>query len=101
MGLFGGKKQTATPATASQVALDDGRSVNVDEWVDCLGDSCPRPQLMTKKALGKAASGQIVGVKIDNPTSYEAVLAMLPELGGTLLGSPKGERGWQVVIRRN
>ncbi|AOU97651.1 hypothetical protein BI364_06485 [Acidihalobacter yilgarnensis] len=101
MGLFGGKKQAAASSGAASVALEDGSSVAVDEWVDCLGDSCPRPQLMTKKALGKASSGQVVGVKIDNPTSFEAVLAMLPELNGTLLGSPKGDRGWQVVIRRN
>ena len=101
MGLFGGKKKAESQSTTATAVLDDGQTVQIDEMVDCLGDSCPRPQLMTKKAMGKLASGQVVGVKIDNPTSMEAVVAMVPELGGTLVGSPKGERGWTVVIRRN
>ncbi|WP_455383838.1 sulfurtransferase TusA family protein [Acidihalobacter prosperus] len=102
MGLFGSKKKTEGASGAGAAAtLEDGQSVQLDELVDCLGDSCPRPQLMTKKAVGKLGAGQVVGVKIDNPTSMEAVVAMVPELGGTLLGAPKGERGWTVVIRRD
>lgn len=102
MGLFGRKKAEAEQSGAgSTVTLEDGQTVEVAQVVDCLGDSCPRPQLMTKKILGKVASGEVVEVKIDNPTSMEAVVAMIPELGGTHLGTLKGSRGWSVIIRRN
>ena len=53
MGLFSKKKtdnQTASRGQGS-VALSDGSQVQVSTTVDCLGDSCPRPQLMTRKAM--------------------------------------------------
>lgn len=101
MGLFG-KKKTDDGAQAAQetITLEDGRSVEVADVVDCLGDSCPRPQLLTKKALGNAATGDVIEVKIDNPTSLEAVIAMIPDLGGSHLGTIKGNRGWQVIVEK-
>jgi tRNA 2-thiouridine synthesizing protein A len=56
--------------------------------------------LLTKKALAHAASGDIIEVKIDNPTSLEAVIAMIPDFSGTHLGTIKGNRGWQVIVRK-
>lgn len=102
MGLFGSKKAEAEQqgGTTITVTLEDGQTVDVAQVVNCLGDSCPRPQLMTKKVLGKVAPGEVVEVKIDNPTSLEAVVAMIPDLGGIHLGTIKGKRGWSVFIRR-
>lgn len=102
MGLFGRRKSEAAsaPAEAVTVQFEDGRSVSASVTVDCLGDSCPRPQLMTKKALAAAPRGQVIAVKIDNPTSLEAVHSMIPDLGGRHLGTAKLERGWTVVVER-
>lgn len=101
MGLFGRKAAEARDSDAgATITLEDGQNLAVQKVVDCLGDSCPRPQLMTKKALGSAASGEVIEVKIDNPTSLETVVSMIPEFGGTHLGTLKGKRGWSVVVRK-
>jgi len=102
MGLFGKSTKAAADGGApATVTLEDGRTVELAQVVDCLGDSCPRPQLMTKKTISKLGAGDIVEVKIDNPTSMESVVAMIPDLGGTHLGTLKGNRGWSVIIQRN
>lgn len=100
MGLFGKKQAAEHAAVKDVITLEDGRTVEATDSVDCLGDSCPRPQLLTKKALAQAAPGDIIEVKIDNPTSLEAVIAMIPDFSGSHLGTIKGNRGWQVVIQK-
>ena len=49
MGLFGmgGKKEKADAAPVGTATLSDGTSVAIAKLVDCIGDSCPRPQLMS------------------------------------------------------
>ena len=87
MGLFSKNKEShKTAAHEIGVAqLDNGTEVTVANTVDCIGDSCPRPQLMTRKAVDTAAPGDIVAVVIDNPTSVEAIPPMCPGLGATHL----------------
>ena len=101
MGIFGKKKEQAQSDATGEVTLEDGNVVKISQVVDCIGDSCPRPQLMTKAALSKANPGDIIEVKIDNPTSVEAIPPMMPELGSTCLGTIKQPRYWQVVVRRD
>ena len=101
MGLFGSKKSEEPSAQAtSTITLGDQR-YTVSQVVDVLGDSCPRPQLMTKKALSKAAPGAVIEVMVDNPTSMEAIPPMMPELNGSHLGTLKAERYWRVFVRKN
>ena len=102
MGFFGRKKDKSAESSgpAGEVTLDNGEIIVVDQMVDCIGDSCPRPQLMTKKALANAAAGEVIEVRIDNPTSMEAVPPMLPDLGSVHLGTVKVERYWRVIVRR-
>ena len=101
MGLFSRKKKDDKPADAgSSVTLDDGSTYDVGEVVDCIGDSCPRPQLMTKKAVAAAAPGTIIEVQIDNPTSMEAIPPLVPDLGGEHLGTVRADRHWRVIVRR-
>jgi tRNA 2-thiouridine synthesizing protein A len=103
MALFGIKerKDTAKAASVQQVTLGDGRTVAVARQVDCLGDSCPRPQLMTKKALGESGPGDVIEVMVDNPSSVEALPPLCAELGATHLETRKAERCWQVFIRKD
>lgn len=102
MALFGRKKNKPAEAAGptGEVTLEDGSTYPVNQIVDCIGDSCPRPQLMTKKALSNAASGDVIEVRIDNPTSMEAIPPMMPELGSTHLGTVKDDRYWRVIVRR-
>lgn len=101
MGLFGSKKPAVQNQALSQVELEDGSVVEVSQVVDCIGDSCPRPQLMTRAALSKAQPGDAIEIQIDNPTSLEAIPPMLPRLDATHLGTIKKDRYWQVLVRRN
>lgn len=101
MGLFGKKKPAEAAANGFTVTLSDGASYRVDQSVDCIGDSCPRPQLMTKKAVGGLGAGGVVEVLLDNPTSVEALPPMCPEMAATHLETIKEARGWKVYIRKD
>jgi len=103
MGLFGSgkKKAEANGAPLGTVTLSDGQQVEVSARIDCLGDSCPRPQLMTKKALSAAAANDVLEILIDNPSSMEAIPPMLPGLSATHLETIKGERRWEVYVRKD
>lgn len=102
MGLFSSKnKDTGTVKDGAEVSLSDGKTYNVSETVDCMGDSCPRPQLMTKKVVGKASAGDVVEVLVDNPTSMEALPPMCSPLGATYLETVSDNKGWKVYIQKN
>ena len=56
---------------------------------------------MTKKALTGAASGDVVEVMIDNPTSMEAIPPMMKDLASTHLATVRADRYWRVLVRKN
>ncbi len=101
MGLFGSKKKVEEAATGGEAVLSDGSRVQVARKVDCRGDSCPRPQLMTKKAVSELASGAVVEVLVDNPSSVEALPPMCNELNATHLETIKDPNCWRVYIRKD
>jgi len=105
MGLFNRKSGTpdaaSPPEPVGSVTLEDGSHYTISRIVDVLGDSCPRPQLMTKKALNDAASGDVIEVKVDNPTSMEALPTIVGAVNGTHLATLKGDRYWRVFVRKN
>ena len=101
MGLFGSKKaEDKTGGEGRQITLESGVSATVARSVDCLGDSCPRPQIMTKKAVAGAASGEVIEVVIDNPPSMEAIPPLCPGIGATHLETRKGNNCWEVYVRK-
>lgn len=101
MGLFGRKKADTPPASGQEVRLSDGSTATIAQTVDCIGDSCPRPQLMTKAAMAKASAGDVIEVKVDNSTSVEALPPMMPELHGTHLQTERIGHYWQVLLRKD
>ncbi len=98
MGLFGKKKDAAPAAPVGEATLASG-TVAIARQVDCLGDSCPRPQLMTKKALSQVAAGAVVEILVDNPSSMEALPPMCDELDATHLETVKADHCWKVYIQ--
>lgn len=100
MGLFGKKKEAAKD-TGGEARLSDGTVVTLARRVDCIGDSCPRPQLMTKKAVGEIASGEVIEVSVDNPSSVEALPPMCNELNATHLETIQEPRCWKVYIQKD
>ena len=104
MGLFT-KKVTEKVANISDndptITLDNGDVINVTKTIDCLGFSCPRPQLMTKSAMNDAKSGDIVKIVIDNPTSMESLASMQSELSSIHLGTVFSDQSWKVLLQKN
>lgn len=98
MGLF--DKKTETVKGGGQVTLPDGRSYTIARQVDVLGDSCPRPQLMTKKAMSQAMPGDVVEVLVDNSTSMEALPPMCHELQCEHLATVTADRSWRIYLRK-
>mgnify|MGYP001554214670 CR=1 FL=1 len=103
MSLFGfGKKdKQASGGPVGEARLGDGSQVTIAQRVDCIGDSCPRPQLMTKKALNTAQAADVIEVLVDNPSSMEAIPPMLNGLGATHLETKKGDHCWEIYIRKD
>lgn len=101
MGLFGSQKRNRQEEAPGTATLSDGAVVRVARRVDCLGDSCPRPQLLTRKALGEAASAEVIEVVLDNPSSVEALPPMCAPLGARHLETVKSDRCWRVYIRKD
>ena len=98
---FGKKKEPGEAGPVGNATLSDGAQVQLAQRVDCLGDSCPRPQLMTKKALGSVNKGDVIEVLVDNPSSMEAIPPMLADLDATHLETIKRERCWEIYIRKD
>lgn len=102
MGFFSKKADSAANAApAAEATLPDGTRVSVKQQINCLGDSCPRPQLMTKKALNGATPGDVFEVMIDNATSMEAIPPMMKDLASSHLGTVRTDRYWRVFVQKN
>ncbi len=101
MAFFGRKNKVSSTASTGSAVLSTGETVTLTTSIDCIGDSCPRPQLMTKKALSSSAPGDVIEILIDNPTSMEAVATMLPDFGATHLDTIKADRCWKIYARNN
>ncbi|MBL4690585.1 MAG: sulfurtransferase TusA family protein [Rhodospirillales bacterium] len=102
MGLFGlGKKKADATGPVGEVTLGDGTTYTLTKTLDCIGDSCPRPQLMTKKALNDAAPGDVIEVLVDNSSSVEAIPPMMNDLGASHLETVKAKRSWEIYVRKD
>ena len=73
--------------------------VRVARTIDCIGESCLRPQLMTIKALSQLPEGEVLELLFDNPTSLEGIYALVTVLEVSHLGTIKDSGNWSVYIR--
>ena len=103
MGLFSRKpKDEYTQQVDLQVVkLSDGISYCLKKQLNCLGDSCPRPQMMTKNALNNIQTNDVVEITVDNPSSMEAVPPMGPQLGATHLETVTENTSWKIYMRKD
>ena len=53
---------------------EDLESVKPDEILDVLGETCPYPQLYTKKKLEKMSAGSVLEVITDHPPAAEETI---------------------------
>ena len=68
--------------------------------VDCRGESCPVPLVETRKALRKAAPGDVVQVIGTHPASKKEIPMAAQALGLELLSVEGTDTDWVICIKR-
>jgi tRNA 2-thiouridine synthesizing protein A len=73
-----------------------------DQVLDVLGRVCPYPLVLSKKAVEKMSSGQILKVLCDAPASAEDSLPKWAEKQGHKFESVKlaGQDNWELYIQK-
>ena len=71
------------------------------QTLDTLGRVCPYPLLLTKKALEKLGSGQVLKVLCDAPASAEDSIPRYAEKQGYTFESVKLEDKWELFIKKS
>jgi len=69
--------------------------------LDVCGYVCPHPQMYTKKALQKLASGDELTLLFDNPSSGESILSMCESEGNEVFNREDGEGSFTWKIRKS
>ena len=73
-----------------------------DQTLDVMGRVCPYPLVLTKKAVEKLSSGQVLKILCDAPASAEDSLPKWAEKQGHKLESVKleGQDQWEIFIQK-
>jgi tRNA 2-thiouridine synthesizing protein A len=77
--------------------------INPTQTLDVLGRVCPYPLVLTKKALEKMSSGQVLKVLCDAPASAEDSIPKFAEKQGFKFESVKvaGSDSWELFIQKS
>jgi len=107
MGFFnvfiGRKEQLAvkpSPVETRVVELPDLDPVIVALTINCLGEKCPRPQFLAKRALQKLQKGQVLEVIVENEISVEAIPASVSDLSGRHLTTVRNNKSWYLYFEK-
>jgi TusA-related sulfurtransferase len=68
--------------------------------VDCRGETCPVPLVETRKALRRAAPGDVVVVTGSHPSSRKEIPMAVKALGLELLSVEGTDTDWTIRIQR-
>ncbi len=68
--------------------------------VDCRGETCPVPLVEVRKALRKAAPGDVVEAVGTHPASRQEIPMAIKALGLELLSTEGTDTDWTIRIRR-
>lgn len=101
--LLGKKEQLAVeppPVETRVVELPDLGPVSVNVTLNCLGEQCPRPQFLAKKALRKLEKGQVLEVITDNEISVEAIPASVSDFIGVHLTTVRNNKSWKLYFEK-
>ena len=68
--------------------------------VDCRGETCPVPLVEVRKALRKAAQGDVIEVIGTHPASRKEIPMAVKALGLELLSVEGTDSDWTIRIQR-
>ena len=94
------KRRRVCMKVAGQVDLPGHGLVEVGCRVACEGEGCPRPQLLTLKALNEGPKGVVIEVITDNLSVVETIPSMMDIYEGRHLGTIRGPNNWCIYVRR-
>lgn len=94
------RRQRICTEVAEAVELPGYGQVEVRCRVACQGEGCPKPQLLTLKALNESAEGTVVEVITDNLSAVETIPSMMDIYGGRHLATTREAGHWHIYVRR-
>lgn len=100
LGVTPAKRRRGCMKVADQVDLPGHGLVEVGCRVACEGEGCPRPQLLTLKALNENPKGVVIEVITDNLSVVETIPSMMDIYEGRHLGTIQGPKNWRIYVRR-
>lgn len=68
--------------------------------VDCLGETCPIPLVEARKAIRKAAEGDIIEVTGTHPASKKEIPMAVKALGLEIIEISENGEVWTIRIKR-
>jgi len=71
-----------------------------DIKIDVKGETCPVPLVEMRKALKKAAPGEIVEVEGTHPASKKEIPMAVEALGAELVDVEEKDGVWKIRIRK-
>jgi tRNA 2-thiouridine synthesizing protein A len=71
-----------------------------DVKIDVKGETCPVPLVEMRKALRKAAPGEIVEVEGTHPASKKEIPMAVEALGSELVDVEEKDGVWKIRIRK-
>ncbi|NLE09685.1 MAG: sulfurtransferase TusA family protein [Dehalococcoidales bacterium] len=71
-----------------------------DIKINCCGETCPVPLVETRKALRKAAEGDIIEITGTHPASKKEIPMAVKALGYTLLSVEDEGSSWKIRIKK-
>jgi tRNA 2-thiouridine synthesizing protein A len=73
----------------------------VSRIVDARGQPCPKPILMTKRAVEKAQMGEVLEIVVDDHTSKDNVLRYCWNHGQEIINSRDEGRDFHLIVRKS
>ena len=83
-----------------EVSLPRMGKVHIACTIRCVNDHCPRPQLLTLKALTQVNNGDVIELVSDNPATVETIPAMMLTLDGKHLATIRDGDLWRLYLRK-
>ena len=75
-------------------------AVEANIKVDCRGETCPVPLVEVRKAVRKAAPGDVIEVLGTHPVSKKEIPMAVEALGLELLSVEGSDADWRIRIQR-
>jgi TusA-related sulfurtransferase len=72
--------------------------INITKMVDCIGENCPMPLVMTRAAILESKKGDVIKVVGTHPQSYEEIPLALEVLEKEILERVKEEEKWYITF---